>query len=161
MSLSGDCIDLVDNSVLKPWVMRLGLRHQGVLLTSVRGCDTAPKHDASKLLARDYRGEILKCHCGNASKAATFIEEPSHEELIKRFLDYRKNLDHYPHHYVMHLVHAAEIVGYYHPSVPRRELWNQFYRDLCRGLHVNPETKEELDARLNADEETFGERDRS
>lgn len=146
-------------SILKAWVMELGLRHQGTLLTAVRGCDTAPKDDASKLFTRCYRDMILEAHCGDAAKAATFIEKVHDHELINRFEAFRKNLDHYPHHYVMHVLHSVEIIGYYYPIGHDRSTWLGFYRKLCKGLHVTPETKQELDERLNADEETFAARD--
>lgn len=145
-------------SVLKDWVMELGLRHQGVLLTVVRGCDTAPKDDPSKLFTRCIRGVILNCHCGDAVKAvSSFIEKVTDDELVHRFNAFRKNLDHYPHHYVMHVVHAVQIIGYTYPSDDvTRAIWCRFYETLCRGLHVPPESPEMMDRRLNADEETFG-----
>lgn len=148
-------------SVLKDWVMELGLRHQGVLLTAVRGCDTAPKNDPSKLFTRCYREVVLNSHCGDAAKAATFIEKVSDEELKTRFDNFRKNLDHYPHHYVMHLIHAIEIVGYKHPDAQTRFQWQAMYGALCRGLHVRFETERELDGRLDADEETFAKIDKN
>lgn len=150
----------IAKSVLQSWVAALGLRHQGVLLTAVRGCDTAPKNDPSKMLARAYRGVILNCHCGDPAKAMTFIESPPWNEVHDRMVAYRKNLDHYPHHYVMHLTHASEIVGYKHPDRKVRECWMHFYLMLCKGLHVQPETESQLDERLNADEATFAEADK-
>lgn len=143
--------------VLKDWVGTLGLRHQGVLLTAVRGCDTAPKDDASKLFTRCYREIILNPHVGDSAKSASFIEKVDELELIRRFLAYWKNLDHYPHHYVMHLVHAIEVIGWKHPDGNTAYQWRSFYLSLCRGLHVRHETCEEMDARLNADEQTFKE----
>ncbi len=142
-------------SILQEWVMELGLRFQGVLLTVIRGCDTAPKQDASKDLTRVLRSDILIPHCGDPFKAKTFIEAVQDSVLVDRFTALVKNLDHYPHHYVMHLVHAIEILGYHHPNSDRRSWYGNFYQRLCRGLHVNPETKEQLEARLGADEETF------
>ena len=135
--------------------MGLGLRHQGVLLTAIRGCDTAPKDDPSKLFTRCYRNMVLNCHCGDPQKSVSFIEEVSTEKLYERFHAFRKNLDHYPHHYNMHLIHAIEIVGYKHPVFCHREIWKEFYFRLCRGLHVTPETEGMLDSRLNAEEEHF------
>lgn len=148
-------------SILQDWVVKLGLRHQGVLLTAVRGCDTSPKEDASKKFTRCLRAVILNPHCGDAAKAATFIEKVDTEELKSRFRAFRKDLDHLPHHYVMHFVHATEIIGHKHPGSFVAGLWKGFYFDLCRGLHVNPETEEQLDDRLNADEETFASRNRA
>ena len=145
-------------SVLQDWVMELGLRHQGVLLTAVRGCDTAPKNDPSKLLVRCLRAAFLNPHCGEVRKAKTFIEDPGVEERLARFNDFRANLDHYPHHYVMHLTHAIEILGYKHHDPFERAFWKGCYVSLALGLHMTPETEAELDHRLNADEERFAQR---
>lgn len=153
--------------VLQDWVMDLGLRHQGVLLTAVRGCDDAPKDDPSKLFTRMLRGCFLNAHCGDPNKAQTFIESPKKismhplEEFDKRFTAFRKNLDHYPHHYVMHVVHTMEIIGYYHPDLDIQYMAHDFYNIFCRGLHVNPETKEQLDTRLNKNEADFGRANRA
>jgi hypothetical protein len=69
---------------------------------------------------------------------------------------FRKDVDHYPHHYVMHVVHAAQVLGCYHPEPVRARVWAKFYEDLCKGLHVNPESRAQLERRLNADEVSFG-----
>lgn len=167
-------------SVLQDWVMDLGLRHQGILLTAVRGCDTAPKNDPSKDLTRVYRAMVLNSHNGDPRKAATFIELPDAQEVERRMLAFRKNLDHYPHHYVMHMMHAAQIIGYKRGNIRTRlaadatpgpltlgpnhriydDMWLDLYLLMCKGLHVNPETEEQMDRRLNADEETFAKIDK-
>ena len=139
-------------SILQPWVERLGLRHQGTLLASIRGCDTAPKNDPSKNLARCIRAEILIPFCGDAKKSASFIEEVEQCELIHRMLAFSKNHDHYPSHYVGHLVLTAEIIGYKKPS----PIWLEFYRDMVRGMHLSVETEDQLDERLGMSEEEFG-----
>lgn len=150
----------MSKSILQDWVMGLELRHQGVLLTAVRGCDTAPKHDASKAITKHFRAVILNAHCGDPTGAATFIQVADPDLLKARIDAFRKDLDHYPHHYVMHFIHACEIVGYKHPDDSIGECWLEAYRSLCRGLHVNPETEPQLDERLNADEASFARRDR-
>lgn len=143
-----------ERSVLQDWVMHLGLRHQGVLLSALRGCDTAPKDDASKLFVRCLRNELLNAHCGDNKKSGSYIEYVEGDELLRRFNDLSHNLDHYPHHYLAHLLHAIEIMGYKMP-LERRGYWHGFYMILCKGLHCHPETEVELDKRLNADEQTF------
>lgn len=148
-------------SILQEWVTELGLRHQGVLLTIVRGCDTAPKHDASKLLTQALRGLILNAHCGDEVKPATFIERVDAAELVNRARRVQKDLDHLPHHYVMHLVHAVEILGYYHPEEEIQGACFGLYALFCRGLHVPIESRLELDDRLNASESEFLARDRA
>jgi hypothetical protein len=143
--------------ILQPWVTELGLRHQGTLLTAIRGCDTSPKEDSSKALARSIRAAILNTHCDDPRKAVSFIEHVSEQELGLRMTAFRKNCDHYPHHYIMHVIHAVEIIAYKKRTEPQDVMWLQFYFDLCRGLHLPPETEEGLDSRLNADEMKFGE----
>jgi hypothetical protein len=144
-------------SILQDWVSTLGLRHQGVMLTAVRGCDTASKHHHSKLLTQFYRGSILNTHCAPNVKPGSFIKRPWEQPAA--FADARRHFlqshDELPHHFVMHLVHAAEIVGYHHPDEDLRHAWREFYLEACRKLHMNPETPEELDARLGADEASF------
>lgn len=156
-------------SILREWVERLGLRHQGALLAGVRGCDTAPKADAGKALVRCYRAAILNAHCGDPAKAKTFIEAVPFDCLTDRMEAFRKSCDHYPLHFVTHLLHGAEIIGYKGPrfnqdgsedQTTSAEAWLWFYHRMCRSLHLNPETDAQLDARLNADESAFAALDR-
>jgi hypothetical protein len=147
--------DRAPESVLVDWVMRLGLRLQGVLVSAIRGCDTVQRHDNSKVLARIYRSEILRSHSGDAKKSKSFIlaaNIPTTVDYMQKFLN---DNDHLPQHYVMHFLHAAEILGYYHPDPERRDMWNSFYLVACRKYHLRPEPAVELIDRLEKDEETF------
>lgn len=142
--------------VLQEWVAKLGLRHQGVLLTAIRGCDTAPREDDSKAFTRALRGVLLNTHCADPKDAVSFIEACPADELIGRANALRKNLDHYPHHFVMHVVHACEVIGYCHPDEVVRGAFQGIYGLFCRSLHVRPETAEAMNDRLNANERAFG-----
>jgi hypothetical protein len=108
----------------------------------LRGCDTARKDDNSKAITRAIR-PIL---CNNADSSNTFMGEmiPAQDKW-KAFL---WDLDSYPMHFIAHTMHAAEIIGYKHPDPKIREWWLAFYRDVVKGLHVNPETETQLDVRL-------------
>lgn len=68
-----------------------------------------------------------------------------------------RSWDHYPNHYVMHFIHAAEIVGYYGPAAEPSfgVRWYNFYNKACNALHVTPETVIQLDERLNREEAAF------
>lgn len=138
--------------VLQPWVMQLGLRHQGVLLSAIRGCDTLPKEHVAKWLQRIYRGLILVSFDPNPSSFIFPWARVDERTLMNWFASYRGDLDHLPQHYCAHFMHAVQIVGAKHPDGTVRALWGQFYVDLCRGLHVIPESVEAMDARLNAPE---------
>lgn len=133
-------------SVLQDWVVELGLRHQGALLSAVRGCDSVPKEDASKTLVRAYRSYVLVSFDRNPT---SFIENMSLAELRDSMEAVISNFDHYPTHYILHLVQAAEIVGYKHPVTLIRQQWEFFYTTMCHKMHMRGESFEELDERLN------------
>lgn len=142
--------------ILQGWVDELGLRHQGVLLTAVRGCDTVPKGDISKKLIRAFRCEILVPFGGDPRKAASFIEHFEVEELADIMNEFCFSLDHYPLHFVLHMAHAAEIIGYHHPGMEEASVWLHLYKLICKKFHMKPESREELDRRLTKDEKAFG-----
>lgn len=148
-------------SIMQPWTMEIGLRHQGVLVSAMRGCDMAPRHDPSKLAQRVMRGAVLEPHCGRFANPASYITIMPHETSWKEAMTpFLESWDHYPNHYVMHFVHATEIIGFCGPEGDPvyRDRWQWFYFNACHKLHLNPETPLQLDARLNADEELFRQR---
>ncbi len=150
------------NSIIQEWVCELGLRHQGVLMSAVRGCDGALREDDSKWLVRFYRACILNSHCGDPRGAASYMLWPTEwDEAYVKFDQFKKGgFDHYPMHWLTHFMFAAEIVGYYHPEHQVRNFWNWVYRRMVDKLHLNHETKSQLDERLDADEATFADRQR-
>lgn len=138
--------------VLKDWVLVLPYRMQAVLISGIRGCDTARKDDPSKAITRALRRLVMR----NADPSNTFIGDGiPKKELAEKFL---WDLDSYPMHFVAHTMHAAEIVGFKFTGencnlldmeiVAHRKWWNQFYLDLVKALHLNPETEKQLDVRL-------------
>jgi hypothetical protein len=148
--------------VLKDWVFGLPYRQQSVLLSALRGCDTARKDDPSKFVTRALRTLLLN----NADPSNTFMvgDGVPDADYVKTFL---WDLDSYPMHFVAHIMHAAEIVGYKHPeerdplkyeSENVKKWWANFYLDLVKALHLNPETEAQLDIRLGfteVDEKDF------
>jgi hypothetical protein len=146
-----------DTSVLQEWVADLGLRHQGVLMSCIRGCDNVPKEDATKLLARCLRAAVLRSF---DERPTSFIEHVDFAELRLRMVAVLQNHDHYPVHYLMHLMHGAEIIGYKHPNEEIARRWRWFYTKLAQCFHLFPETGYDLEIRLGADEDTFAEKAR-
>ena len=145
-------------SIMQDWTHHIGMRHQGVLVSAMRGCDLAPRHDPSKLAQRTLRSAVLIPHSGRFANPASYITvEPDVAKWWVTMNVFSASWDHYPNHYVMHFLHAAEIVGYYapdsHPAFSSR--WCAWYHQGCNILHMNPETKDQCERRLNADEETF------
>jgi len=140
-----------DGGVLRPWVRSLPLRFQGVLVTSVRGCDGAPKEDASKSLSRMIRRAVLNPADPRESLKAGGFFGFSPSKLITDLHSFYHSLDQYPLHYVMHLCHACEVIGYCHPSVPFANFFNCNYLLFCDTFHLRPESRESMRDRLVED----------
>jgi hypothetical protein len=148
-------VNTTPRPVLQDWVMCLGVRLQGVLVSAIRGCDTAQRHDHTKVLSRVYRSEILRSFSGDPKKSKSFILAATIPETVEMMEKFLNDCDHLPSHFVMHFLHAAEILGYYHPDLERRDMWCSFYLVGCRKYHVRPEPPSDLIERLEKEEEAF------
>lgn len=142
-------------SIIQDWAANLGLRHQGVLVSAVRGCDSVQREDASKYLVRVYRGVLLNAHVGDIRKAASFMVAFDAEQWDHSEADFLRSIDHYPNHWILHWMHACEIVGHKHPDPDISSAFFSLYRKLVKKFHLEMESMEKLDQRLGADEETF------
>jgi hypothetical protein len=69
--------------------------------------------------------------------------------------EYLRSVDEIPHHFHLHFMHAAEILGYKHPSFEIREFWNTVYLRIVRDAHLNPETEAQMDKRLGDNREDW------
>lgn len=65
-----------------------------------------------------------------------------------------KSIDHYPNHWLFHFMHAVHVMGLYLPG-DKGDWWLALYQRLVSKLHLWPESKDDLDRRLNADEDSF------
>lgn len=136
--------------VLQDWVGDLPLQMQGVLVCALRGPDNAPKECTAKEITRALRSVVM-------NKARPFDERNSFcgdgsyrvsPEVLRSFF---RDHDQYPHHWYMHLVHAAEIVGYSHTVQLVSAFWLQVYYKACEDLHMKPEDFQTFWDRLGAD----------
>jgi hypothetical protein len=66
-------------------------------------------------------------------------------EVVRTFFHH---VDEIPHHFHLHFIHAAEVLGYKHPDQRIRNWWRWFYFKLTNDLHLNPESEERMDLRL-------------
>lgn len=69
-------------------------------------------------------------------------------------LEYLRHVDEMPHHFQLHFMHAAQIVGVHHPDIQIRDWWNTFYFMIVNDAHLTPETPQAMNLRLsdNSDE---------
>lgn len=59
-----------------------------------------------------------------------------------------KQIDRYPVHFLLHIIHAAEVIGFNHPDPNEAEFWKAFYYNMVQAFHMYPETKEQNNFRL-------------
>lgn len=68
---------------------------------------------------------------------------------------YLEHVDELPHHFQLHFMHAAQIVGAHHSHQPIREWWWTFYLMIVDDAHLHPETVEEMSRRLSDDRDEW------
>jgi hypothetical protein len=140
------------NSILRSWVTELGLRHQGVLLTIIRGCDTRGKYALEKPLIREMRGLLLVPYDERElAFPSGFMTAFNKEWSSPAFKSMCSEIDGLPVHYVMHILHAMEIIGYHHPEEEIRQEYSNRYLYLVSKFHLQPEGKIEMEVRLTED----------
>lgn len=66
-------------------------------------------------------------------------------EVLRQYVG---TLDELPHHYQLHILHAAEILGYKHPTFETRDWWHRAYHALVNDMHLMPESEAVMDTRL-------------
>lgn len=145
------------NCVFPEWMFRLPFQQQSVLVLALRGPDNIRKHHPMKEVQRAYRGTVLKAarygrllEVGEAADSFMGMAPIAQaEEWARVRKDYFNSVDELPHHFHMHLMHGAEILGYKHPDPRLRGAWGAFYLDCCDDAHVPPETEESMDLRLS------------
>lgn len=144
-------------SVQPEWATMLPLQQQSVMLLAARGPDGVGKFHPCKPVQRAYRGTVL---CAAArrrplewgERGDTFmtlheIAEPAawHGAVEAFFATW----DELPHHFILHLLHGAQIIGYKHPDPRLRTAWGYFYSTGTYEMHLTPECEAEMDDRLN------------
>lgn len=141
------------------WMLHLPIQMQSVLMLGMRGHDGLPKETPSKNVLRAYRGTVL-----NAAKygrplrwGESLIEGDSFMSLHHLADDslwdgvvhaFVSDLDQLSLHFVAHLMHGMEIIGYKHPDNRFARCWMWAYEQTVHALHLQPETEVQLNARL-------------
>lgn len=143
-------------SVQPEWVRKLPLQQQSVLLLASRGPDGIDKYNPVKHVHRAYRACIfMAAKYGRmlewGEKADSFMsleifaDHAAWAQAVDDFLD---NIDTLPYHYVTHLMHGAEILGYKHPDKKFRDQWRAFFLAVVDHMHLAAESEETMDQRL-------------
>lgn len=141
----------ITRSILYDWVQELGLRHQGVLLAAMRGCDGVGKQDVTKPIMRAIRAVTLVPYDARElrePKGYMYFEPDNFREAVNTF---KKSMDEYPLHFILHMIHALEIIGYKHPLAGVRAAFQYGYETLVYKMHLRPEMESHMDTRLTED----------
>lgn len=165
-------------SVLQDWVMELPFMQQSVLIAAMRGPDGVDKNHKSKALCKwlrrsivisafDKRALLDPTHPAGGSYTGPSVTEADYAGAIQgakenweQYMDIRvkeflSSIDNLPHHFTLHFIHAAEILGYKHSDKRVRYWWKKTYHRFCKDMHMHAETEPQLDARLNDDESAW------
>ena len=153
------------SSVVQNWVENLTLMQQAVLMSAIRAPDGLYKGHPAKLLWRwlrrctliaAFEGHIL---CTPDEPGGGSFTGPV-ADLDQVMRDYFLHVDEVPHHAHLHLMHAAEIIGYKHPTETTRAWWQSFYLELVNDMHLLPEPPADMDYRLGDRESQWRETER-
>jgi len=137
-------------SVLRDWVMELPLREQGTLIVALRGCDVAPKFPLDSP-ERRLTAAVRYAVCNPADEREVDSQPGAFMTRVVP-LDVKLSMfEHYPQHWVGHIIHACEVLGYRHPNPLVREAWFTLYAGFCKSLHLPSESKETMIERLSED----------
>lgn len=144
-------------SVQPEWARSLTIQQQSVLLLAARGPDGVEKFHPCKAVVRAYRGTVLVAarygrplHWGERADTFMSLDSIANPHAWQEDCDaYFAAVDSVPHHYQMHLLHGAEILGYKHPDINMRTRWGTFYLRGVDDMHLQPESEAQMDARLS------------
>lgn len=149
----------MSRSVQPAWCRELPIQQQSVLFLAARGPDGIAKAHPCKDVVRAYRGTVLVAarygrplEWGEDSVGDDFMDlsllsdDVAWAEVVRKFFRHHDEL---PHHYLMHLAHGAQIIGYKHPDQRIRQRWRLFYELIVHDLHLHPEAEADMDYRLN------------
>lgn len=141
-------------SVLQDWVTKLQLREQGTLLTAVRGCDDEPKQwhrtGFAESAGRRLTAFIRYCFMNPVDPrevdipGAFFQSTPPAPFRPSEF-------GHLPQHWYAHVMHALEIIAYRHPDDFLANLAGNLYEKMAHNLHLNVESRSQMESRLGDD----------
>lgn len=138
-------------SLLQDWVMELPLMQQAVLATGVRGPDGVSREGCHKEVCRYLRYlTLMPAHSDHIENPADKFMSPSLDHIGASLADFVSSHDQYPLHWLMHTIHAYQIIGYKHPDLDHSLRCQRFYLLMCDAFHMAPEKKTDMDNRLSA-----------
>jgi hypothetical protein len=127
------------NSVLQEWVEELSLKKQSAILSSLRGPDNNHYQNVKKISKWIRRKTQY-----DADPSSGYMQE----EGLPNIKDIKPEIEFCTVHYFNHVIQGLEIIGYDHPEQNIQNEAIQLYKGLARIIHLNPESREQLNKRL-------------
>ncbi len=138
-------------SVVQDWISYLPFTQQAVLLVALRGPDGMTKWNGCKKMTFFIRGVILHAAYPNYDDSypeSFCFMRCDYNNFNTDLQQFFREVDEMPHHYLMHTLHAAQIIGYKHPDPYIASLFGEMYLKGCKDFHMNAESVEDMDKRL-------------
>lgn len=148
-------------AVMQEWTTKLPLREQGVLVLALRGPDGARKEHGAKNVVRALRGCVMVTGATGQSLMPgqnlpddTFMQmyrigHPNSEAWDEAVKEFFRAWDEYNVHFLFHLMHAAEVLGYRYPNGETIQVrWLNLYYRSCKKVHIIPESLDQMIDRL-------------
>lgn len=161
--------------VQQDWVTRIPLMQQSVLFAAIRAPDGLRKDHPVKVLMRWYRRCVLLSAFDKRALTNPFepgggsftgpFERHHAEEILGPGYQYDfssqwgafdamrevylRHVDEMPHHFQLHFMHGAQIVGVHHPAENIAAWWSEFYLMIVNDAHLQPETPQAMNLRLS------------
>ncbi len=127
----------MDNDLIQQdWISNLPQRQQEIVKYSLKGPPTTRPTSV-----KDVITWLRSIASDSPVKNMEDLPRPSIEK-------FEMDLQYCTMNYYSHLMHTMEIIGYNHPEENTRDIALGYYAAMVEFLHLNPETKEELNSRL-------------
>lgn len=133
-------------SVTLPWVQQLSFKMQSVIFSGLRGPDTGDLRGI-KAIVRWLRPATQ--HNADVTSDYMRVQPMPDWEEVRKELECECSV-----HYFGHLLHTFQIIGAFHPDPLIAYAARVKYEHMCDLLHLNPETNEQLIARLGPPSDT-------
>jgi|PlaIllAssembly_1097288.scaffolds.fasta_scaffold27568_6 hypothetical protein len=126
--------------LIQDWLSNLSIKKQTVAIGAIRSPDTV-----FSLKLKQVTVWIRKHLLNNADPMTGFMhaalaELPLFEQIDREF-------ERLPLHAAHHIMLAMEVIGFDHPDPEISLTAMRFYSDAVRAQHLNPETRDQYEAR--------------
>lgn len=134
-------------SIYQEWVHKLSEKAQSVLASANRGPDGERREDVMKILIRGIR-KLTQVEAKGMAGQPGGYKYFEMDQLRPALKEGVPDIARYPFHFLQHLYEALEVIAYEHPIEGVRHEFLHAYWSVVREMHLNPESEQEYDRRM-------------